>query len=201
MKPISPFAIYDTLFVGNRLQRYIGDFNSSEIQLFCYFSCLLSLYEGNPTSFWGYKFIKNDLGVPLSTEVYAALDCLLINDELEKDNDYYKITSEGKSKCEVLSKFGMFENRNKYLEASCESLLALPIGYIRSSINREPIVRAANNSTVRTLIDEENGAITLLYEQFEILKEAINANDSDLFLPAVTWLKYLQLPKDVNQNA
>ena len=201
METINPFAIYDTLFVGNKLQRYIGDFNSSEVQLFCYFSCLLSLYEGNPTSFWGYKFIKNDLGVPLSTEVYTALDCLLVNNELEKADNYYKITSEGKSKCEVLSEFGRFENRNKYLQASCESLLALPIGYIRNSINSEPIVRAANNSTVRTLVDEENGAIALLYEQFELLKEAIDTNDSDLFVPAVTWLKYLQLPKDVNQDA
>lgn len=201
METINPFAIYDTLFVGNKLQRYIGDFNSSEVQLFCYFSCLLSLYEGNPTSFWGYKFIKNDLGVPLSTEVYTALDCLLVNNELKKADNYYKITSEGKSKCEVLSEFGRFENRNKYLEASCESLLALPIGYIRNSINSEPIVRAANNSTVRTLVDEENGAIALLYEQFELLKEAIDTNDSDLFVPAVTWLKYLQLPKDVNQDA
>lgn len=201
METINPFAIYDTLFVGNKLQRYIGDFNSSEVQLFCYFSCLLSLYEGNPTSFWGYKFIKNDLGVPLSTEVYTALDCLLVNNELEKADNYYKITSEGKSKCEVLSEFGRFENRNKYLEASCESLLALPIGYIRNSINSEPIVRAANNSTVRTLVDEENGATALLYEQFELLKEAIDTNDSDLFVPAVTWLKYLQLPKDVNQDA
>lgn len=201
METINPFAIYDTLFVGNKLQRYIGDFNSSEVQLFCYFSCLLSLYEGNPTSFWGYKFIKNDLGVPLSTEVYVALDCLLRNNELEKADNYYKITIEGKSKCELLSEFERFENRNKYLEASCESLLALPIGYIRNSINSEPIVRAANNSTVRTLVDEENGAIALLYEQFELLKEAINTKDSDLFVPAVTWLKYLQLPKEVNQDA
>lgn len=201
METISPFAIYDTLFVGNKLQRYIGDFNSSEVQLFCYFSCLLSLYEGNPTSFWGYKFIKNDLGVPLSTDVYNALDCLLRNNELEKVDNYYQITNDGKSKCEILSELGRFEDRNKYLEAACESLLALPIGYIRNSIISDPIVRAANNSSVRTLIDEENGAVALLYEQFELLKEAIDSKDSDLFVPAVTWLKYLQLPKKVNQDA
>ncbi|QRX64300.1 hypothetical protein JS578_03335 [Dysgonomonadaceae bacterium zrk40] len=201
METINPFAIYDTLFVGNKLQRFIGDFNSSEVQLFCYFSCLLSLYEGNPTSFWGYKFIKNDLGVPLSNDVYTALDCLLRNNELAKADDYYKITNEGVLKCNALSEFGRFENRNKYLEASCESLLALPIGYIRNSINNEPIVRAANNSSIRTLVDEDNGAVALLYEQFELLKEAIDSKDSDLFVPAVTWLKYLQLPKGVNQNA
>lgn len=201
METINPFAIYDTLFVGNKLQRYIGDFNSSEIQLFCYFSCLLSLYDGNPTSFWGYKFIKNNLGVPLSTDVYDALDCLIRNNEVEKISDYHKITSNGNTKCELLSELSRFHDRRKYLDAACESLLALPLGYIRSSINSEPIVRAANNSAVRTLVDEDNGAITLLYEQFEILREVINSHDTDLFVPAVTWLKYLQLPKDINQDA
>lgn len=201
METINPFATYDTLFIGNKLQRYIGDFNSSEVQLFCYFSCLLSLYEGNPTSFWGYKFIKNDLGVPLSTDVYDALDCLQRNNEIQIADNYYQITNEGRIKCELLSQLGRFQGRKKYLEAACESLLALPIGYIRNSINSEPVVRAANNSAVRTLVDEENGAVALLYEQFELLKEAINSQDSDLFVPAVTWLKYLQLPKEVNKDA
>jgi hypothetical protein len=201
METINPFATFDTLFVGNKLQRYIGDFNSSEVQLFCYFSCLLSLYEGNPISFWGYKFIKNDLGVPLSIEVYGALDCLQRNNEIEKIETYYQITSNGKAKCEILSELGRFQNRKTYLEASCESLLALPIGNIRNAINSEPIVRAANNSTVRTLVDDGNGAVALLYEQFELLKEAINSKDSDLFVPAVTWLKYLQLPKEMNKDA
>lgn len=201
MATINPFAAYDTLFVGNKLQRYIGDFNFSEVQLFCYFSCLLSLYEGNPTSFWGYKFIKNDLGVPLSTEVYDALDCLLRNEEIEELDRYCKITNEGEHKIVFLSSLSRFQNRIKYLETACESLLALPVGNIRNAINSEPIVRAASNSSVRTLVDEDNGAITLLYEQFDLLKEAINSKDSDLFVPAVTWLKYLQISQEDNQNA
>lgn len=201
MATINPFATYDALFVGNKLQRYIGDFNFSEVQLFCYFSCLLSLYDGNPTSFWGYKFIKNELGVPLSTDVYDALDCLLRNDEIEDLNRYYKITQQGKGKIQILSSLSRFQDRIKYLETACESLLALPIGNIRNAINSEPIVRTASKSAVRTLVDEENGAITLLYEQFDLLKEAINSKDSDLFVPAVTWLKYLQIPQEENQNA
>jgi hypothetical protein len=195
MVTINPFSIYDTLFVGNKLERYIGDFNSSEVQLFCYFSCLLSLYDGNPISFWGYKFIKNELGVPLSIDVYNGLDCLLINGEIELLDKYYKITNEGRNKIELLSNLFRFQDRIKYLEASCESLLALPIGNIRNAINSEPVVRTASNSSVRTLIDEENGAVALLYEQFELLKEVINMQDSDLFVPAVTWLKYIQQPQ------
>jgi hypothetical protein len=201
MVTLNPLATYDALFIGNKLQRYIGDFNFSEVQLFCYFSCLLSLYDGIPTSFWGYKFIKNDLGVPLSTEVYDALDCLLRNEEIEESKRYYKITDEGKSKIIFLSGLSRFQNRIKYLETSCESLLALPIGNIRNAINSEPIVRTASSSSVRTLVDEDNGAIALLYGQFELLKEAIDSKDSDLFVPAVTWLKYLQLPQTENQNA
>lgn len=201
METINPYAIYDALFLGNRLQRYIDDFNSSEVQLFCYFSCLLSLYEGNPTSFWGYKFIKNEMDVPLSTDIYNALDCLLRNNEIEKNNKYYKVTQEGQTKCEVLSALSHFQNRKKYLEASCESLLALPIGGIRSAINSEPIVKSVTNASLRTLIDDENGAIELLYEQFELLRDAVNSKDSDLFVPAVTWLKYLQLSEECTHDA
>lgn len=201
MATINPFATFDALFIGNKLQRYISDFNFSEVQLFCYFSCLLSLYDGNPISFWGYKFIKNDLGVPLSTEVYDALNCLLRSEEIKESNRYYIVTDEGKNKIEFLSSLSRFQGRIKYLEASCESLLTLPIGNIRYAINSEPVVRTANSSTVRTLVDEDNGAITLLYEQFELLKEAIDSKDSDLFVPAVTWLKYLQLPREENHNA
>ena len=197
---INPYATYDALFIGNKLQGYIGDFNASEIQLFCYFSCLLSLYEGNPISFWGYKFLKNELGVPLSTDVYDSLNCLSRNGEVEEQHSYYQITSLGIQKSEVLTGFTRFQHRKKYLEASCDSLLALPIGNIRNAINKEPIVRAASNSTLRNLIDEENGATSLLYEQFELLKDAINVKNSDLFVPAVTWLKYLQLPNELNQD-
>jgi len=201
MEAINPFATYDALFVGNRLQRYIGDFNFSEVQLFCYFSCLLSLYNGNSTSSWEYKFIKNDLGVPLSMEVYHALNCLLRSGEMEESNNYYKITDDGRNKIEILSNLSRFQDRIKYLKTSCESLLALPIGSVRNAINSEPVVRTSSNSSVRTLVDEDNGAVTLLYEQFELLKETINSKDSDLFVPAVTWLKYLQLPQEENQNA
>lgn len=198
MEKVNPFAIYDTLFIGNKLQRFITDFNSSEVQLFCYFSCLLSLYEGNPISFWGYTFIKSTLGVPLSNDVNVALDCLFRSNEIEKVDNYYRITSKGELKLEVLSELSIFGNRKKYLEASCESLLALPVGYIRVSINNEPIVRTAKNSSLRVLVDEdgENGAVSLLYEQFELLKEAINMKDLDLFVPAVTWLKFLQQTKE-----
>lgn len=100
-----------------------------------------------------------------------------------------------------MSGLSRFQNRIKYLETACESLLALPVGNIRNAINSEPIVRTASNSSVRTLVDEDNGAIALLYEQFDLLKEAINSKDSDLFVPAVTWLKYLQIPQEENQDA
>lgn len=192
MEMLNSYATYDSLFIGTKLEAYIGDFNFSEIQLFCYFSCLLSLYEGNPVSYWGYQFIKNDLGVPLSEDVQNSLNNLLRSKEIECNNGYYKVTQKGKDKNKILSDLPRFEERSKYLENACGSLLVLPIGNIRSSIAHEPVIKSTTEASVRSLIGGDEGVIDLLYDQFEVLKTALNMESLDLFVPAVTWLKYLQ---------
>lgn len=189
---INSVALYDTLYIGNKLQKYLDDFNSSEIQLFCYFSCLLSLYDGNPISFWGYNFIRNGIGVPLSNDVSESLMVLLRNEELIVNNEYYNITKNGLEKCNVLSSITIFNTRIKYLDAACDSLLSIPEGLIRNAINNEPVLNGAIYSSLRNLIDEENGSISILYEQFELLQSVFQSQEDDLFIPATTWIRYLQ---------
>ena len=189
---INSVALYDTLYVGNKLQKYLEDFNSSEIQLFCYFSCLLSLYDANPISFWGYNFIRNGIGVPLSNDISESVKSLIRNDEFSLYADYYKVTEIGFERCDELSSLSYFKNRIKYLDAACDSLLSIPAGLIRNSINNEPILNGATYSSLRNLVDEENGSISLLYDQFELLQSVFQNQYSDLFIPATTWLRYLQ---------
>lgn len=198
MDTINPFAFFDSIFIANKLNTYMGDFNFSEIQLFCYFSCLLSLYEGHPVASWGYKFIKNDLGVPLSIDIQNSLANLLSKNEIEEINNYYKITQRGQDKSTMLSNLQRFNERIKYLENACDSLLVLPVGNIRSSIANEPVIKSVTEASVRALMWEDDGAIELLYDQFEMLKTALNIENADLFVPAVTWLKYLQTYKGTN---
>lgn len=201
MDTVNPFSTYDALFIGNKLESYMEDFNFSEIHLFSYFSCLLSLYDGNPTSFWGYKFIKNDLGVPISNDIQNSLNSLLNNKEIEKNGEYFKLTVSGKENEILFSNLKRFENRKKYLENACDSLLALPIGNIRYAINNDPVIRAINASSVRTLLDSDNEALPLLHDQFAILNKILDKKTYNLFVPAVTWLKYLQLPREATINA
>ena len=189
---INIYSLFDSLYIGKNLQEYIGDFNLSEVQMLSYFSCLLSLYDGNPISFWEYKFIKNEMGVPLCFEINEAVEKLEQNNEfLLKDDNYFNITEEGISKLNTFLSFDLYNHRIKYLKAACESLLAVPIGSFRSSLFEEPLIKLANGGEIRNLIGDENIGLVTLYNQFEILKTALNEQYADLFVPAVTWLRYL----------
>lgn len=197
---INPNAIYDTLFIGHKLQEQSDDFSISELQLFCYMSCLMSLYEKTPISFWGYKFVKNELGVPLSIEIIDSVDCLLKSDEVQKADNYYTVTKKGMQKCLSYSEFPSFKSRDRYLNASCDSALTTTIGNIRRSICNEPIVKSANNGNLRFLNDEDNNVMDLLYDQFSLLKKALPGHYEDLFVPAITWLKFLILSETIEND-
>jgi hypothetical protein len=200
MDMLSSHATYDSLFIGNKLEEYLGDFNISEIQLFCYFSALLSLYDGKRVADWGYTFIKSELGVPLSREIEDAVNSLLCNKEIEPIDKYFKVTEAGRDKIKMLSELPRFKSRQKYLENSCDSLLTLPIGLVRNSITNDPAIKTASIASVRTLIDENSGATELLYEQFEILRKSLKIKSEDLFVPAVKWLE-LQVKQRTKENA
>lgn len=193
---INPNAIYDTLFIGQRLQKQFDDFGISELQLFCYLSCLMSLYESNPISFWGYKFVKNELGVPLSIDILNAVECLVNSNEAQKIDNYYRITENGTQKFLFFSEFPSFKNRDKFLHAACDSALTTTIGNIRRAVCNEPVVKSASNGNLRFLNDEHNNVMELLYDQFSLLRDALPGQYADLFVPAVTWLKFLILSEE-----
>lgn len=83
----SPEAIFDTLFIGERLQRKIDDFSEYEIQFFAYFSCLLSLYDGNTANDWKYSFAKTQLGSPFSNEISLSIKTLTASDNLIQNGE------------------------------------------------------------------------------------------------------------------
>lgn len=190
---LNSYATYDVLYLGKRLQTYQDDFAVSELFLFSYLACLLSLYEGNSTSFWGYYYIKNDFGIPLSQDVLNATDHLQKLGELSEYKAYYRLTDLGNEKLEMLSMLSQFTKRNRFIDAACDCLLAIPLGYLRETIKNEPISISANTNDLKLLNDESNYAVELLHDQFSLLNQAFEKRYEDLFIPAVTWLKYLQL--------
>lgn len=194
MEQTNSTAVYDVLLIAKYLQKYNYDFNFSEINLFSYFACLLSLYNGEIVSHWGYSFIKNKLGVPISAELQGAIQQEITCGHLmSKMEGYYEISTKGLNFLDKLSIMPRYKVRSIFIENACNSLLVNPIGNIRALLNSDPVISSTKESSLRRLLDENTGTTELLYKQFATLKKAIDCElNNDLFIVAITWLKCIQ---------
>lgn len=202
----SPEAIFDTLFIGKRLQRKIEDFSQYEVQFFAYFSCLLSLYEGNTVEDWKYSFVKTELGSPYSIDIDMSIQTLLASGKLsqtEKAQDYFIINEAGNEffdfQNEVLTSLAV---RKKYLITACNTISLIPFGAIKEAVSKEPVLYSAGNSlSKKSLLENSNPATKVLYSQFRDLKLALQDNYQDLIVPAVVWLESLNPENKEMQSA
>ncbi len=189
-----PEAIFDTLYIGSKIESKLDDFSLYEVQFFSYLSCLLSLYDGNPVSFWEYSFVKAQLGSPYSVDIKEARDFLKSKVSVEQTTEgYSKLTDKGRNEIDFYLTLYAFKQRVKYLDAACKSLSLIPVGYIKKAIQNEPVLKTARTSISRKfLLDESSPATQALYEQFGTLKEAlIDRNYKDLLIPAIVWIESL----------
>lgn len=85
----NPSAIFDTLYIVSKTEDQYESLSLSEVTFLSYFACLLSLYKGNPVSAWGYTFMRNEQGVPVSAELAEACSLLLSKVQLAKDKGCY----------------------------------------------------------------------------------------------------------------
>jgi len=186
-----PEAFFDSLYLSKNLGKELGDIAFSEINLFSYLACLLSLYDANPVSFWGYKFIKNDFGSPYSKELEQSIETSIEMELFEYvDNTFFTITEKGSKIFERLEEHTQYQDRMKYLRTVYECLTMLPYGVVKESISNEPLLSSArNHETRKILIEDESGAIAVLYNNFEFLKKALSNEYDDLIVPAVVWLR------------
>ncbi len=187
-------AVYDTLFIGQRLQQKIDDFSEYEIQFFAYFSCLLSLYEGNTIDKWEYSFVKTELGSPFSLDIKTALSTLEANNSIQQvsgEGTYFNITGKGTEFFNFNNKMNIVAWRKKYLETACKSISLLPLGVVKEAIISDPVMTSAKNSIKTNLLEESNPATKVLYNQFEALHTALADQYQDLIVPAVVWLESL----------
>jgi hypothetical protein len=186
----NPDAAFDILYMVTRLQDQLGNVADAELHLFGYLSCLLSLYRGNPIADWGYGFAGTRNGSPFSSDLQDAIRNLDLNGCVVRQNDHLRITPRGTNELEVLMDLDQNKRRLEYLEGASSSLLALPVGMIREAILFEPTLRPAGRlDTARLLLT--GVALELLYEQFELLTQAVGSANTDLLVPSTVWLTYL----------
>lgn len=189
---LNPFAFYDSLALTDKLQGVLGSCVRSEIHLFSYLSCLLSLYEKYPAADWGYSFAGTQYSAPFSKEVEDAINISINYGLLNEDDQYIRISMRGILECKNLLRLGQNMQRERFLDGACSSVLAIPVNILRTSLLSEPGLKTSTQlSSPRLLLDESNPSLVLLYDQFQLLSKTIGVELDDLMVPAVLWLTYL----------
>lgn len=188
---LSPDAIFDTLYIVNQTRAQYGGISLVELNFMGYFSCLLSLYKGNAASEWGYSFLKSERGVPVSAELSESCTLLYETGELTKEGVCFDLTNKGQSRLSFYNTLSGLQWRSEYLQAACDCLLTDSIVEILSAISTDSIITESSVHTTKYLNSDENVSLSMLYNQFGIIREAIG-DRSNLFIPATSWLLYLR---------
>lgn len=187
---LNPVTTFDCLHLAMRLQRQIGGFTTSELQLLSYLACLLWIYSGRPQADWGYSYVGTELGVPFSVDVNTTTAMLVGWGYFRDVGDHYEVTPAAGERLADLSEQQMYSSRLAALNAAGASTLAYPIGVLRDALGQEPeLKRAKQVPGSRQLLDD--AALDELYSQFRILREALGDRPTDLRASAVTWLAAL----------
>lgn len=198
---LNPFAFYDTLALSNSLQGILGNCVRSEIHLFSYLSCLLSLYKKNPIADWGYSFAGTYYSSPFSMEIEDAINFSISYGYITEANQYINISEHGLIEYKKLSILKQNIQRERFLSGASSSTLAIPVNALRESLGSEPGLKASSHQiSPRLLLDESNPSLVLLYDQFQALSKTIGIDLVDLMVPAVLWLTYLSKSQTDSSN-
>ncbi len=184
-------AIFDSLYIVSQTSSQYPGISLPELNFLGYFSCLLSLYKGNIVADWGYSFMKSEQGVPVSAALAESSSMLVEAGELKNVGVCYSITPAGESRLQFLRTMEYIRFRVECLQAACDCLLTNSIVDILSLISRDSVINDAHLHTLKCLNCEENSSLSILYQQFGLVRKAIGIR-RNLFIPATSWLLYLR---------
>lgn len=186
---INPDAYFDTVYALAKGPRSLRPLSVSELHMFTYLACVVSLVEGNAISEWGYPFYLTDEGFPYSQAVAECIEelsdmsYLSVLENSDVAPSFEKITAEADS----LATLSVLSSRKKFLDAALECALIIPRGSIRHAINKSPGVEVAQrrNQITQLLLTDDVDVISDEYRQIDKL---LDGQYVDLMDPAVIWL-------------
>jgi hypothetical protein len=187
---LEPTAAFDCLFLATRLEGAVGSFATAELHLFAYLSCLLWLYSGRTVADWGYAFVGTELGAPFSFELDAAIHALEDRGFITRSDERMRTSDFAERYLRDFAELELNKNRLECLSAAWASATAMSVGMVGGALSEEPELRRARHvPNTRRLL--EDTAISVLHEQFSVLKLALQDHGMDLRVPAVVWLEAL----------
>jgi hypothetical protein len=186
----SPETYFDVLSVTRDICRITDAAALNEILTFCYLACLLSMYEGQPASDWGYGFAATSYASPYSEEIARSVDELKTEGSLSVSGSGLALSESGIENLRQWRSLSRFKERSRYLRVACSSGVAIPLPLVSASIGAEPqLKRAAELKSTRALLT--GPSVESLYSQFGALSHVVPQGSSSLLVPAVIWLNYL----------
>jgi hypothetical protein len=187
---VNPYAAFDSLYISAALGINLRRPVVAEVHAFAYLACLLSLYQGQPVSDWGYGFAGTRDGSPFSPEIDGAVRAMIGSGFLHSSEGDIAITDTGRAELSTFQEFFQNLSRVAYLEPACSSTLTMPVGVIRHALTQEPTLRPTSRlPRTRPLLD--GPFLPRLYDQFEVLWRTVGVEHKDLLIPATVWLGFL----------
>jgi hypothetical protein len=187
---LEPSATFDCLYLASKLQQPGGAFTSGEVHLFAYLSCLLWIYSGRSSADWGYGFVGTERGAPFSLEIDMTLRRLEERGFVGRAAERMHATSMAEESLRDFADLEMNKDRSECLFAAWSTTKALSVGIVGTAIAEEPELRRAREvPTARRLLEE--AALSVLYDQFAVLRLLLKDDGLDLRVPAVVWLEAL----------
>jgi len=196
----NPVAYFDVLSLGCKMTDLVEGFSRPELHLFAYAACLLSIYEGQPASDWGYEFVAAGTGLPYAKEFDEAVDDGIALMQIEQKGNLLVLTPDGRSELEILHELEGNKLRERFLTGAADALLVLNPGNVREAFYYDPAISylKEGNRTDWLL----NGPVEeRLYINFQQLRQVLKSESHDLSVPLVTWLKYLLQVGRAPENA
>lgn len=183
-------AYFDMLVLGSGLTDLVQGFTRSELHLFAYSSCLLSLYDQKPMAEWGYDFVSSENGLPFSSGLDECIENALAIGHLHRHQILMAVTADGRAELTELRQLGALRSRERYLEGAADSVLVFSPGTVREAFNYDPSISflKKGNRTDWVLTQQ---MVDRFYENFRQLRSALDYKSQDLSVPLVNWLKYL----------
>lgn len=190
----TPTAAFDALAICRQLGRNAGGATAAEVQVLAYLSCLLSVYDGQEATTWGYSFAATPAGSPYAPDLAEATDRIRAAGWLVDRGPVVVVSDAGTSEFEALSTFPSKRPRLRYLEAATAATTLLPLPSVADALAYEPQLRRALDHLggLDELLDEEG--VRLIEPHFTAVAEAladVSAAGDELLVPAVVWLTYL----------
>jgi len=183
----SPHAFFDCLALALRAPQPIAPFTITELHLFAYLACLLSVYEGEPVADWGYQFALTGLGYPFSGELDSAMQALTLRRHIEVDNLESVLPLDSAAlEMAKLEEIPSFKQRLRWLQTSLDCSLAMPVSVVKSAVVARDDLSGAGVGGPRPLLS--NAYVARVHGEREAIESALGGESSNLLAPAVAWL-------------